>query len=135
MLGYSLLAPIPVMHLRGAIEILQTKEFALFGSEAFDVLNDTASGTKVLIYASHDEAEPIVSYVGTFSGIVGDPMEMRKLEKAGYRPGTTEGEKWSFYWKIKEIEPLSTPIPLSEIQLASGRYLNGYPRGPLHVLN
>jgi hypothetical protein len=97
MSGYSLLAPVPIMHLKGAIDILKDKDFALFGSDAFDVFEKTDVGAKVLIYASHDESEPVVGYVGIFEGIIGDPMEMRRLEKQGYRPKSTEGEKWGFY--------------------------------------
>ncbi|MFC6673180.1 hypothetical protein [Marinobacterium aestuariivivens] len=123
------------MHIQGAIDILKDKDFVLFGSEAFDVFEKTDIGAKVLIYASHDESEPVVSYVGIFEGIIGDPMEMRRLEKRGYRPKSTAGEKWGFYWKVKGIEPLDQPVRLSEVQLASGKYLDGYPRGPLHVLS
>ena len=133
--GYSLLAPVPIMHLRGAMEILESKEFALLGSEAFDVFAKTDIGTKVLIYASHDDAEPVVSYAGVFEGIVGDPIEMRRLEKQGFRPESTAGEQWGFFWKLKEITPLEQPMQLSSIQLTSGRYLDGYPRGPLHILS
>lgn len=135
MSGYSLLAPVPIMHLRGAIDILKAKDFALLGSKAFDVFEKTDIGTRVLIYASHNEAEPVVSYVGVFDGIIGTQIEMRRLEKEGYRPESTAGEKWEFYWKIKEIQALDQPLRLSEVQLTSGRYLDGYPRGPFHVLS
>lgn len=131
--GYSLLVPIPVMHLEGALEILEKREFVLFGSEAFDVFEKTEVGTKILIYVSHDEATPEVGYIGTYGGLVGDPMEMRRLEKDGFRPPTTAGEKWGFYWKVTGLNKLDQPIPLSEIQLASGGYMKGYPRGPIHV--
>jgi hypothetical protein len=133
--GYSLLAPIPRMHLDGAVDILAEKEFALFGSESFDVFEKTDVGTKVLIYVSHDQADPLITYEGRYGGLVGDPMEMRRLEKQGFRPHSTVGEKWAFYWKITDLKKLDTPIPFSEIQLASGGYLKGYPRGPLHIRN
>jgi hypothetical protein len=135
MSGFSLLAPIPVTHLQGAVEILAEKEFVLFGSEAFDVFEKTEIGTKVLIYVSHDAAEPVVSYTATYGGFVGQSLEMRRLEREGYRPPSTMGEKWSFYWKIFALQALAERIPLSEIQLASGGYLKSVPRGPLHVIN
>lgn len=136
--GYSLLAPVPIPHLRGAVDILKGKEFALFGSEAFGVFEKTdigTRGTRVLIYASHDKAEPVVGYVGTFDGIIGDPMEVGRSQKKGYRPESTAGEQWAFYWKVKDIEPLDPPVRLSDVQLASGGYVSGYPRGPIHVFS
>lgn len=133
--GYALLAPIPIMHLNGVVDILTKKEYALLGSEAFEIFKKTDVGTKVFIYASHDGAEPEVCYVGLYAGVVGDPLEMRRKEKDGYRPATTVGEKWSFYWKITDLQKLEKPIPLSEIQLATGNYLSSYPRGPIHILN
>jgi predicted RNA-binding protein with PUA-like domain len=133
--GYALLAPIPSRHLEGAIEVLKKKDFVLFGSEAFDVFKKTEVGSKVLIYVSHENAEPVVSYSAVYRGIVGDPMAMRQLEKEGYRPTSTTGERWGFYWKVSEIKKLSNPIPLSDIQLVSGNYLNSYPRGPQQIVS
>ena len=135
MTGYSLLAPIPRMHLEGALSVLDEKEFALFGSESFDVFTNTEIGSRVLIYVSHDESEPFITYEGRYGGLVGDPMEMRRLERQGFRPPSTVGEKWAFYWKVTDLKKLDKPIPFSEIQLSSGGYLKGYPRGPLHIRN
>ena len=134
--GFALLAPIPLRHLEGAIELLKDKEFVLFGSDKFaDVFDKTEVGSEVLIYVSHDDAEPVVSYRGTYGGIVGSPMQMRRFEKQGYRPPSTVGEKWALYWKVSDITKLPKPIALSDIQLATGGYLKGYPRGPLHVVS
>ncbi len=134
--GYALLAPIPAEHLEGAIELLKTKDFVLFGSEAYETFLKTETGAKVLIYASHKNAEPIASYRAVYRDIVKDLAEMQRLEKEGYRPPTTVGEKWAFYWKVSDIEKLADPIPLSDLQLATGGYFDkGYPWGPVHVLN
>lgn len=134
--GFALLAPIPLPHLEGAIALLKEKEFVLFGSDKFvDVFDRTEIGSDVLIYVSHDDAAPAVSYRGTYHGIVGDPMQMRQLERQGYRPPSTVGEKWALFWKVSAIEKLAKPIALSDIQLATGGYLKGYPRGPLHVVS
>lgn len=135
MTNHSLLAPIPADHLEEAIQISQDKEFVLFGSEAFDVLEKTPVGAKLLIYVSHDDAEPVVRIGGTYEGYEGNPVEMRRLEREGYRPPSTHGEKWALYWKAAGLEVLEQPVPLGEIQLPSGKYLEAYPRGPLLVLN
>lgn len=135
MSGYALLAPIPNIHLDDAIEILQTKEFVLFGSEAYGVFEKTEIGTKLLVYVFHDDAEPVVRYRGTYAGLVGDVQEMRELEKEGYRPPSTAGEKWAFYWKVSELIKLDDLIPLSVVQLPSGAHLKGLPRGPMHIVN
>ncbi|MCH7567292.1 MAG: hypothetical protein IH787_06515, partial [Nitrospirae bacterium] len=96
----------------------------------------TEMGAKVLIYVSHKNAEAIASYRAVYRDLVGDLAEMQRLEKEGYRPPTTVGEKLSFYWKVSDIEKLADPITLSDLQLATGGYLDkGYPWGPVHVLN
>jgi hypothetical protein len=132
--GFALLAPIPLVHLQGAIELLKHKEFVLFGSDKFDVFEKTEVGSEVLIYVSHDDAEPLVTYRGTFGGIVGDPMQMRHLERQGYRPPSAVGEKFALFWKVSDVTKLAEPIALSDIRLATGAYLKGYSRGPLHVV-
>lgn len=133
--GFALLAPIPLRHLEGSIELLRDKEFVLFGSDKFDVFEKTEVGSEVLIYVSHDDAEPVVSYRGIYRGIVGEPMQMRHLERLGHRPPSTAEEKWALYWKVSNITKLAKPIALSDIQLPTGGYLKGYPRGPTHVVS
>jgi len=132
--GVALLAPIPARHLEAALKALTEKDFVLLGSGAYEVFRDVADGARVWIYVSHDTAEPVVRYKGVYRGVVGDLLGMRRLEKSGFRPLTTAGEKWSFYWKLAEIEKLERPVPLTDMQLATGAYLTGYPRGPLQVL-
>ena len=133
--GLALLAPIPAVHLDDAIEVLATKEFVLFGSGAFDVFQKAEHGCLVYIYRSHENADPTVTYKAKYFGIVGEPLTMRKLERDGYRPRSTHGEKWPFYWKVSDIVALEKPMPLSDIQLASGSYLQGYPHGPMFVVS
>jgi hypothetical protein len=130
--GLSLLAPVPKEHIEAALAVLSTKEFVLFGSENFDVLKEVDPGAKTYIYISHDD-RTVVEYTATFAGIVGELSEMRRLEQSGYRPATTLGEKWAFYWKVKGLEKLPHPLPLAEIQLPSGKYLRGVPHGPMFV--
>src|SRR5690554_3499931 len=100
MKGSAILAPIPARHLEGAIAVLKDKSFVLFGSEAWELFSNTEIGSKVLVYVSHDQAEPVVKHSGTYEGLVTDPMQMRKLEKEGYRPASTVGEKWGCLWKL-----------------------------------
>ena len=130
--GLSLLAPLPVEHIEGALTVSSNKEFVLLGSESFDILKDVDIGAPVYIYVSHDDRSS-VEYLGTFLGVVGDLSEMRRLEAAGFRPNTTAGEKWGCYWKVKGLAKLAKPIPLSEIQLPSKKYLLGIPHGPILI--
>jgi hypothetical protein len=127
----ALLAPIPLAHLQAALRMLTEKDFVLFGSGSHDVFRVTDEGSEVFIYVSHDTAEPVVRYSGIYRGLVDTELEMRRLVKQGYRPLTTTGEKWPFYWKLSCIGRLDEPIPLRQIQLESGAWLTGYPRGPL----
>lgn len=133
---WAILAPIPIMHLNSALEVLEMKDFVLFGSKNWEIFDQTAIGSPLFIYLSYADAIPEVTYVGVYQGLVKESVEMLKLEKAGYRPPTTSGEKgWGCYWKVNGITKLNTPKPLREFQLASGKYLSGIPRGPLHVRN
>lgn len=132
---FTVLAPVPKVHLDSAIEVLTSHDFVLFGSDAFRFFDETEIGSKVLIYVSHENAEPVVSFEGIYEGYERDLLRMRQLEKAGYRPSSTFGEKWGGYWKVSDIKALTDPIPLSNIQLKGGSYLKGYPRGPLRVLD
>jgi hypothetical protein len=52
----SLLAPIPRMHLDGAIEILNENLFALFGTETYDFFRDVEEGAKVLMVTHPEKA-------------------------------------------------------------------------------
>ena len=131
----SFLAPIPYMHLDGAIEILKEKPFALFGTEAYDFFLDVEVGAKVLIYRSHEDADPVVTYQGIYCGYIGDMGEMRRLERQGFRPETTVGEQWGMYWRCSDIEILPEPLPFREVQLGSGNYLSSYPRGPIEIIS
>lgn len=135
--GFAVLAPVPRVHMDSALEVLEKLDFALFGSDAFEFFLKTEVGAKVLFYVSHEssKSEAVVSYEGVYKGYESDPVKMRQLEKAGYRPSSTVNDgKWGGYWKVSGVKPLVQPIPLAQIQLASGGYLKGVPRGPLHVL-
>jgi len=132
---WSILAPIPKMHLEGALKVLEAKEFVLFGTENCRIFDQTPIGSPVFIYLSHAGAASGVSYEGSYQGLVKDKTEMMKLEKAGYRPPIACDESWSYYWKVNSITKLSIPRPLSDFQLASGKYVAGPPHKPLHVRN
>ena len=131
----SFLAPVPYMHLDGAIEILKGKPFVLFGTEAFKFFQDVEEGARALIYRSHEDADPVISHQGIYRGYVGDLGEMRRLERDGFRPATTSGESWGMYWKCSDIQLLPHPIPFGQVQLASRKYLKCYPRGPAEIVS
>lgn len=132
--GYSLLAPVPEVHIKAALAVLESKPFVCFGSESYDVFTRLEIGTKVYVYASHAEQRTeAVEFEAEYLGIVGAVSEMKKLENEGYRPATAVGEQWAFFWKVGGLKQLAKPIPLSSIQLPSGKYLKGVPHGPLQV--
>lgn len=57
----SFLAPVPKIHFESALDVL-TKDFVLFGSDARSFFEDAEIAWRVLLYLSHDEAEPEVLY-------------------------------------------------------------------------
>lgn len=133
MAGPTLLAPIPLAHLQSALQMLTEKDFVLLGSGSHELFQKIDEGSEVFIYVSHDTAEPVVRYGGIYRGLVDTELEIHRLVKQGHRPLTATGEKWPFYWKLSYIGRLDHPIPLRQIQLESGAFLTGYPRGPLRI--
>jgi hypothetical protein len=132
--GYSLLAPVPEVHVNAALDVLKSKPFVCFGSDSFEVFVKLEVGTKVYIYVSHaKEGSEVVGYTATYRGTVNTVSEMKKLESEGYRPATAGGEQWGFFWKVSDLASLAKPLPLSLMQLPSGKYLTSAPRGPLQV--
>ena len=130
---HSFLAPIPKIHFESALDVLKTKEFVLFGSNAFEFFRDLNIGTKGLLYLSHDEAGPEALYEAVFQGSV-EGFPMKQLEAQGFRPSTAFGEKWACYWKVSEVKELPKPIELSSIKTKNGKYLTSFPRGPLAII-
>jgi len=131
--GFALLAPVPRQHVSAALDVLRTKEFVCFGSDSWDAFSTLDIGAKTYIYVSHTEDDGEIEYEAVYRGTVNKPPEMRKLEREGFRPATTIGEKWGFFWKVSDIKPVKTPLPISRVQLPSGKYLKSYPRGPIQV--
>lgn len=127
--GYSLLAPVPIEHLEAALAVLKMK-----GSESWEVLSKVEIGAKTYIYVSHADKGHI-EYEAVFRGLVHQPSQMKSLELEGYRPSTAVGEKWSFYWKVDSIKKLVKVLPISSVQLPSGKYLKTFPRGPIQVVS
>jgi len=135
MSGYALLAPVPKLHVISALEVLKTKEFVCFGSNSWEVFTKLEIGAKTYIYVSHAEGEGEIGYEAKFCGTVDNLKDMKKFEGDGFRPASAIGENWGFFWKVSDIKNLSTPLPISSVQLPSGKYLTSYPRGPIQVIS
>ncbi len=133
--GYSLLAPVPMEHFEAALAVLKVKDFVLFGSESWEVLSKVELGAKTYIYVSHAPDQGHIKYEAVFLGLVHEPSQMKSLELEGYRPSTAVGEKWGFYWKVGGIKKLVNVLPISSVQLPSGKYLKTFPHGPIHVVS
>lgn len=131
--GYALLAPVPKLHISSALEVLKTKEFVCFGSDSWEVFTKLEVGAKTYIYVSHTDGEGEIGYEAKFCGTVNIPKDMKELESNGFRPASAIGEEWGFFWKVSSVKKLLTPLPLSSVQLPSGKYLTSYPRGPMQV--
>ncbi|PSL10936.1 hypothetical protein CLV44_12416 [Marinobacterium halophilum] len=127
----SFIAPIPKIHFDAGQFLLNEKDWIALGTDAWELMKEFAVGANVLIYVSHDQADPVVTHRAEFLGLIDNPVDMKKAEVEGYRPNTAIGERWVCYWRIGKVEKLVEPIPFGNVQLKSGKYLTSYPRGPM----
>jgi len=115
--------------------MLAEQDFVLLGTAARDVFRDADEDARVWIYVSHDTAEPVIRFRGTYRGLVDDELAAHRLRKSGFRSLTGVAGEPDCYCKLARIEKLERPVPLSEMRLLSGGCLEGYPRGPLLVID
>jgi hypothetical protein len=131
--SFAILAPVPEMHLLSAMEVMaqlesqqgdeQTK--IAFGSMDFELFRKidesrTGENVKVLIYASHSNAEqPFysqVSWEGAYIGHV-NSRNGRYPGKAKFRPPSTASDKptWAVFWEVQDLKPLACPIQVGSL--------------------
>jgi hypothetical protein len=143
----ALLAPVPINHLRSAVEAFMHR--VAFGSDAYDTFHGVpkqieAPGFRALLYPSYlydwgEEAEPFVRFEGRFGGWeAAERLEEEDLKSV--RPGSVyasgnEEPHWALFWFVEDLRELPERIPLGRIQrLSGGRLDPGFvPRGPIFV--
>lgn len=135
MRGHALLVPIPRAQLHATLKMLAEQDFVLLGTAAREIFQETREGARVWIYVSHDTAEPVIRFMGTYRGLVEDELAAHRLRKSGFRLLNGFAGESGCWWKLAGIEKLARPVPLTEMRLVSGECLDGYPRGPIPVVD
>jgi hypothetical protein len=153
----SLLAPVPLEHLRSGVDLLNrqrnTRERKVaFGSMAWEVFREldaerNGAPVDVFIYASGDpSAERVeVSWRGRYIGHVESEngahpngMQFRPASTEKY-PSDNKGH-WAVFWEVDQLRELSASerLRVSEFESWAGTKpckSNFIPRGPLLVIS
>lgn len=144
---FAILAPVPQEHLVSGMPIAQEKGFVAFGSRKWELFRkiDEMRGDKpvpVLIYASHEDDNPALSfrirwggwYIGSEES--GDGRHSLGME---HRPPTTakyESDNrghWAVFWHVRDLFelPQDQQMPISALQTFKGGWRkDAPPRGP-----
>jgi len=147
----SLLAPVPLEHLRDGFNICQSQGKVAFGSRAWEVFREldverSGSPVDVFIYASGDPSteQLEVSWYGRYIGHVEgkngahpDGMKFR-LPSTGKYPSDNKGY-WAVFWEVDQLRELTQDerIPIGEfVGYKTGKsYKKTFiPEGPILVV-
>lgn len=122
---FSLLAPVPEIHLISGHEVCQQEGKVAFGSQEFEVFRKLDQerqdrGVKVLIYASNPKDPsfiPQVTWQGLYIGHV-DSRRGRHPQGMKFRPSTTANEPLTaaVFWEITDMKPLEIPLKISNFK-------------------
>lgn len=143
---FSILAPVPLEHLRSGVEIASNTGFVAFGSrkwQFFRRIDELRTGKRVpaLIYPSHEgvpaKESYIVSWVGWYVGSVESGIG-RHPEGMTHRPPTAEHDSPDFavFWHVCKLRELTDEhrLPISKIQTVKGGWRkDAPPLGPERV--
>jgi hypothetical protein len=148
----ALLAPVPIEHLRDAVEVCKAQGKVAFGSRAWDVfrqLDAEVNGTPVdvYIYASMDpSAERIevcwharyIGHVESRGGAHPEGMRFRPPSTAKYA-ADNKGH-WAVFWEVDHLRELAPEERLPVGQFIGYGSAKAYkrsfvPEGPLLVIN
>lgn len=124
--NFSLLAPVPVIHLLSAQEVCEQEGKVAFGSREFEVFRKIDQDrnerpVKVLIYASEQENRsfiPKVTWEGLYMGHV-DSRRGRHPQGMKYRPATTVNDALdaAVFWEVTDLKPLEISMNISNFKL------------------
>lgn len=148
----ALLAPVPLQHLRDAVEVCKTQGKVAFGSRAWEVfrqLDMERNGAPVdaYIYASMDPSADRIEvswrarYIGHVESKAGahpDGMRFRPPSTAK-NPADNKGH-WAVFWEVDQLRELKPEERMPTGQLtgygsAKAYKKNFVPEGPLLVIN
>ena len=143
---FSILAPVPLVHLRSGAGIARKTGFVAFGSDRWDFFRrvDEKRGDQripVLIYPSHEGVPAkdrfIVSWAGWYIEHVESRMG-RHPDGIKHRPPSAKHDSPDFavFWHVSELRELPDRhrLPISKIQTIKGGWRkNAPPLGPEQV--
>lgn len=148
-IDFTILAPIPVEHLKPGAEVASTAGYVSFGSYKFELFREVDSMAQgeqvpVIIYPSHEtdivHTSFRISWCGWYSGHIESYDEKRSDETSGHRPPTTQQYEndnavgWPIFWRVEKLRKLEPEYHKRISELAS--YKSGFwrknspPRGP-----
>ncbi|WP_224095673.1 hypothetical protein [Nostoc sp. MS1] len=131
--SFAILAPVPEMHLLSAMEVMaqlageqgDEKPKIAFGSMDFELFRKidesrTGKNVKVLIYASHSDAEqPFYSQASWEAVYIGhvNSRNGRYPGKAKFRPPSTASDKptWAVFWEVQDLKPIACPVQVGSL--------------------
>ncbi|MBD2484883.1 MULTISPECIES: hypothetical protein [Planktothrix] len=123
--NFSLLAPVPEIHLISAQEVCEQEGKVAFGSREFEVfrkidLDRNERPVKVLIYASEQENRsfiPKVTWQGLYIGH-SDSRRGRHPQGMKYRPATAANDALdaAIFWEVTDLRPLEIPVNISNFK-------------------
>lgn len=144
--AFAILAPVPEYHLVSGLETCRTEGEVAFGSMAFELFRkiDEIREEKVVdmfLYASHSQGDRPLYPEVTWQAVYVRHVTSRNGRYPGgkrFRPASTVTDKpnWAIFWVVRELEPLSAPIPIQTLrgfekkEDFSERF---FPEGPLVI--
>jgi hypothetical protein len=145
-MGVGILAPVPAVHLKSALETCAKHGRVAFGSDAWEFFAKASleygEGIPVLIYASPSFGDPdklatpgAVGFCGTYLGT--EKARAGKHPNPELRPATTVTDTaWAVFWELGGLVQLapSECIILSQFTaIGQKKPISMPPRGPLLV--
>ncbi len=142
MFKFSILAPVPEVHLADALDVCAKCGSVAFGSNKYELFeSETLAATEqkipLLIYASKGSL-PLgaysVTWIGFFDGYQRAKANGRHPEENRYRPSSTDTDgKFAGFWHVSSLKKLDPGnfLPVRDLQTKSGKLrLDAAPRGP-----
>ncbi|VXD13698.1 conserved hypothetical protein [Planktothrix serta PCC 8927] len=123
--NFSILAPVPEIHLLSAQDVCEQEGKVAFGTQEFEIFrkldqdrNDRV--VKVFIYASLQENRsfiPKVTWQALYIGHV-DSRRGRHPQGMKYRPATAANDVLdsAIFWEVTDLKPLEIPLNISNFK-------------------
>ena len=151
-MGIGILTPVPVVHLKSALDTCAAVGRVAFGSNAWKLLQQAdekyGEGIPVLMYPTHHHGDPdrlsdpgYVNFRGVFHGIT--MAHGGKHPDPTIRPRTTIEEAthdtaWAMFWEVSDLVHLTKEdrIAITDLTAEGGHkpFVKGFvPLGPMLV--